>query len=120
MSIESNVQQRKDAVEVLSLAVAMATEQDDALYFWQTLRDGVAAHLPPPAVNPNEQPMTIEEAAKFGRSEMPFGEFKGQPVGDIPLERIAWYADQTWARQAVRYLQSENVAREARIESENI
>lgn len=118
MSIEQNVEQRKSAVECLSLVVECANEFDNAERFWQAMRDGVAAHLPPPVVNPKERPMTVEEATKFGKSIMPFGEFKGQPVGDVPLERLAWYTDQSWGRDASRYLQSPNVAKEFNAESE--
>lgn len=112
MTIADNVKQRQVAVECLSLAAETASDFDSPERFWQAMRAGIDAHLPPPVVNPRDRPMTNEEAAKFGKSSMPFGEFKGQAVGDVPLERLAWYADQSWGRDASRYLQSPNVAAE--------
>lgn len=118
MTIEQNVAQRKSAIECLEFVAECAGEFGGAEHFWMAVRDGASEHLPPPKVKPSEQPMTVEEAAKFSRSLMPFGAYKDQPVGDVPLERLAWYTDQDWTRQAMRYLRSPDVAKEFRKESE--
>lgn len=118
MTVEQNITQRIAAVEAMELATELAGEFENPQHFWECMRLGILAMLPDPVAPIKDRPMTNEEAAKFGRSPMPFGAFKDQPVGDVPLERLAWYTDQDWTRKAIRYLQSPNVAAEHRIESE--
>lgn len=63
-------------------------------------------------------PMTDDEARLFGRFPVPYGEFRGRPVDDVPMDRLDWYADQTFGDQLRRYLASRRIKNEKRDEDE--
>jgi hypothetical protein len=76
-------------------------------------------YVKPLAAIPEEKPepvkpMTEQEAAAFGKTFMEFGEFRGQPVDSVPVDRLEWYADASRGnyRQLHRYLNSPRVKRE--------
>lgn len=83
--------------------------------FWQELAKLVAEHL----VQPSETEecrsagkMTEAVARRFGHEIMPFGEYQGVAVDQVPLERLEWYGDQSFTDDLRRYLQSDRVTRE--------
>ena len=60
------------------------------------------------------RPMTDVESKRFGKQLVPYRAFEGRRVDDVPLERLAWYADQTFTDELRRYLKSDRVQREDR------
>ncbi len=78
--------------------------------FLTLLADWLEARRPKP---PDPKgPMTEAEAARFEVGPVPFGEFVGRQAGDVPLERLEWYADQRWVDDLRRYLASRRIAEE--------
>ena len=60
-----------------------------------------------------DKKMSDVEAKRFGREEMPFGEFAGaKTIANVPLDRLRWYADQDFIDRLRRYLRSDYVKRE--------
>lgn len=82
------------------------------LRFWQALDSLIARYLPTPCRIRQEEAMTDEEASCFGRERMPFGEFAGFLVNDVPLNRLEWYSDQRFNEQIRRYLKSPKISHE--------
>lgn len=60
--------------------------------------------------------MSGEEAKTFEEQPMPFGEYKGCPIGTVPLDRLQWYANQQFTDELRRYITSELVQREKEFE----
>lgn len=60
--------------------------------------------------------MSREEAKTFEEQRMPFGEFQGSPIKDVPLDRLQWYANQQFTDELRRYITSELVQREKEFE----
>ena len=58
--------------------------------------------------------MTDLEARRFGNELIPFGEFQGKRIDEVPLDRLVWYADQTLTNDLRRYLASDRVKVEAK------
>ncbi len=56
--------------------------------------------------------MTELESKMFGRRSMPFGEFVGVPIDDVPLDRLQWYADQEFVDNLRRYLKTARIRQE--------
>jgi uncharacterized protein (DUF3820 family) len=83
--------------------------------FWDEIRK----LLPPlKQANSTSGPMTDEQANIFGMSKMPFGEFKGWQVCQVPMDRLEWYSDSKFQQQLVRYLNSPKI-KLVRDENEN-
>jgi hypothetical protein len=87
---------------------AAAIDSDVLEAFWDELRKSIPQQAP----IISDQPMTDEQARVFGFTEMPYGEFKGQPVNSVPFNRLEWYADSKFQKLLVRYLNSPNIQRE--------
>ena len=112
MSVEENVADGKRAEEVYALACTGGSGDK----YWRRLYYLVANHLPPPLekkANPRDAKMTDAEAKRFGLQLIPFGEFMGMRVDDVPMERLQWYADQRWIDELRRYLKSDRIRGEA-------
>lgn len=110
ISIEANIAARLAAEQVAELADGEA--ENHGRRFWSELLRIIRDRLPPPLVQKKAsvQMMSDQEAGLFGRTErVPFGEFVGKRVDDVPLERLQWYADQTFVDDLRRYLQSDRV-----------
>lgn len=60
--------------------------------------------------------MSREEAKTFEEQPMPFGEYKGCPIGTVPLDRLQWYANQQFTDELRRYITSELVQKEKEFE----
>jgi len=56
--------------------------------------------------------MTVAESRRFGKQPIPFGRFKGQPVDQVPLDMLEWYADQKFVDELRRYLRSSRIQKE--------
>jgi hypothetical protein len=87
--------------------------------FWETIR-GILPSKPEPPAKPNAvKPFTDDEATRFGKTPVPYGEFKGLPVDQAPLDRLEWYADQKFTDNLRRYLASRRIRTEPRAEQED-
>ncbi len=60
--------------------------------------------------------MSREEAKTFEEQPMSFGEYKGCPIGTVPLDRLQWYANQQFTDELRRYITSELVQKEKEFE----
>jgi uncharacterized protein (DUF3820 family) len=103
---------RKLARDVFSLIAEEASNiQPDAIdSFWDEIRKSLPQQVTVVVTKACE--MTVEEARRFGMSLMPFGEFKGQPINAIPLNRLEWYSDSKFQQELTRYLNSPNIKQE--------
>ena len=117
-----NIEQRKAAEVAHELAVTIEGEHgfENAKRYWENVVRLARKRLPlrlPLDDGEEEKPnkMTDQEAKAFGQQEtMPFGEFAGMKVDDVPLDRLLWYADQTFTDDLRRYLESDRVKGENR------
>jgi hypothetical protein len=120
MGIEENLKARLAAKEIMEWASDEAFKHGDRL--WEELARLVSLELPSKQELPRSrsplQPMADIEAKRFGKQLMPYGEFSGWRVDNVPLERLAWYADQTFTDDLRRYLKSERVKLERFTEME--
>lgn len=111
MGIEENIAARKAAVEVFEFAEQCLGDHVEESY-WRKLRDLVLAKCPLKPSKKGSIGMTDAELRRFGRELMPFGEFMGKRVDEVPLERLSWYADWSFVDQLRRYLKSERIVLE--------
>ena len=120
MSIEQNVAARKSAQEVGKFIEWESSEfADDGarrIYFEQLLHE-VASRCPeemPKPTAPGVVPMTDAEATEFVLRSMPFGIHVGKRVGDVPLEYLAWLADQPcdFEREVKRFIKNPTIQRQ--------
>ena len=110
--IKARVSARERARSVVALMIEEASNiaPDICEAFWDEIKKSLPSQNVP--VAPSNQQMTDEQARVFGLSTMPFGEFKGWKVHNVPLDRLEWYSDSKFQRQLVRYLNSPNIKRE--------
>jgi uncharacterized protein (DUF3820 family) len=117
MSIAENIAGRKLAEEWLQLANEMAADLSDEERgpFWNTIAKSVGQHVQAPSPPASAwTPMSDDEARRFARREMPFGQYRGKHVGDVPLDYLIWLDESSRVFQAElhRYLATEQVQRE--------
>jgi len=113
-SVEDNIKARYAAEVIATLADEEA--KTHGFRFWQELAKIVNSHVPDPFQRSGVRvdPMTDEEARSWGRkTSMPYGEYKGVMVDEVPLTRLDWYAEQTFQRDLKRYLASGRAKRES-------
>jgi hypothetical protein len=112
-SIKKNIRLRRGAEEVHELAETICQEggwkDGEVQRFWEELGKLVALHLPDRGSDSRFREMAEDEAKRFGQEQMPFGEFAGMQVDQVPLERLQWYANQTFTDDLRRYLDSDRV-----------
>lgn len=105
---------RESARQLFDLACDMARESSDPNRFWEQfdkLRPEVAENVH--KTRPKEKgKMTDLEARRFGARSIPFGEFAGRRVDDVPLDRLEWYACQNFVDDLRRYLKADRIQRE--------
>jgi uncharacterized protein (DUF3820 family) len=109
---DDTIKRRVKAREQARILIALITEEatnitSDAIEsFWDEIRQS----LPPIDIQSTSNlPMTDEQARIFGLTLMPFGEFKGQAIRDVPMGRLEWYSDSQFQKQLVRYLNSPKI-----------
>ena len=109
-TIQRRVAAREQARVVAGLVVEEAGRigPDAQAAFWEELRK-MMPFPKPQAVAPQFEPMTDLQARQFGKSVMSFGEFRGTPIDEVPLERLQWYADMPFQKQLRRYLASQRI-----------
>lgn len=97
MSVQDNVQARKDATEI----VEMIGTQSAA--FWALLATMADAKLPrAPQTVEHNPPMTEQEAIRFEADEIPFGKHKGTQVGEVPVDYLLWMTEGNEFDKALR------------------
>lgn len=107
----------QDATETIKFLEEMGKDSTAPEYFWQLVRDFVVKKVP--AISSRVEkvvPFTDKEADRFGREEMPFGEFQGKFVRDVPVERLDWYVSsdedlRDFRMKLRKYVTNENVRR---------
>ncbi len=110
--IQQRIWAREAAEAAISLAAEFLTSQIDTNHFWKCVRemaDGKTTQ--PKQALKSKGPMTDVEATRFANQVMPYGEFKGQLIHTVPVERLDWYAGQTdeFKIELRRYLQNETI-----------
>ncbi len=121
MTIEQNIVAREAVEEVVEFALEIVLDRDfpvGAEYeqrFWEELARLVDERLPEPKEK-SEKATRMNEATarRFGCDLMPYGEFAGKPIDEVPLDRLMWYADQTFTDDLRLYLESERMKGETR------
>lgn len=120
MAVKGNIEAREAAEEAMEYAVCCCNDYlnhsvgslDDSR-FWEELVKLMAEHLPQVSekqVCQEIRKMTQAEAKRFGCELLPFGGFSGEAVDQVPLDRLQWYADQTFTDELRRYLRSDRVS----------
>jgi len=94
------------AAEVIA-SLADEEEKIHGRLLWVQLHNICCAHVP--CKKQQEEIMTEQQARRFGMELIPFGEFAGSQVDDIPLERLQWYADQRFVDKLRLYLKSRRI-----------
>lgn len=118
MTIEDNIAGRKLAEEWISLAREMESNvpEEQRRPFWRHVFRAASHAVPEEAAPRNDrpQPMTADEARRFERRSMPFGQHRGKQVGDVPLEYLIWLdeSSRVFQQELHRYLAAEHVQRE--------
>lgn len=102
---------RLAAEDFYKLAVEEGETHGDV--FWEKLHKMVCRHVKCPKEESTRKfVMDKQEAVQFGNEVMPFGGYVGKRVDDVPLERLWWYADQSFIDDLRRYLRSKRVQSE--------
>jgi len=110
MTIEHNIAMRKAAEALVELATS---EYGRDKRFWEVVRDHAikCAPLPPAPRNPSTiEPLSDEDARRYGRGQITFGQHAGMRFDDIPISYLVWLADRNV--QLVRYIRSRRVQSE--------
>jgi hypothetical protein len=117
VGIERNIEVRKTAELVFSLLEDSAGEipdERDRRRYWGILLKLVGDKIPQgrELAESCRGAMDDQESRQFGRLPMPFGEYRGRPVDEVPLDRLEWYATQQFIDDLRRYLRSRRVVAE--------
>jgi hypothetical protein len=79
--------------------------------FWEELKKILPTPKPP--AKPSVDLMTDLQARAFGQALMPFGQFQGQPVDEVPLNYLRKLCDPSaFIRNLKRYLATDRVQAE--------
>lgn len=119
--VKAKVAARKEATDVLAFVVGEATvvakdnEPTVVRAFWEVIRDAALERVPLPVTEPKvlrAKPMTDEQAHRFEKEIIPFGQHANTRVGSVPLQYLRWLADQPFIDELRAYLANETVARQ--------
>ena len=120
--LKRNIHIRKSAETAYELAVSLLHENcsnkgNDIDRFWHELSELVAKHLEKKQSKriSKHLSMSKEESNLFGNQLMPYGEYRDKRVDEVPLDRLRWYADQTFVDDLRMYLESERIKSETSI-----
>ena len=114
--IWKNIKAREAAATLIEIGEeTVASERLDGRKFWVA----VAAMASDRAGISNETPetlatMTDDQSRQFGSTSMPFGQYRGTRVDEVPLDYLSWIADDQFLRDLPRYLRSRRVQMEDR------
>lgn len=93
---------RKAAEEIAGLVEEESKKFGQVV--WEVLHKICRTHVDCVKARGKRESMIDTEASRFGNQGMPYGEFKNRKIDDVPYERLAWYADQTFTDELRRYL----------------
>ena len=123
--VKAKVAARKAAADVVSLGIdeeaRVITECSNgnvgvvSYAFWEWIRDAALERVPLPVTEPKvmrAKPMTDEQARRFEKENIPFGQHANTRVGSVPLQYLRWLADQPFIDELRAYLANETVARQ--------
>ena len=123
-NVQGNIKAREAAGEVMEFVCDVANERKGThrlfeVRFWSELlklveRKFYRGDKPKVWEGTTVRKMTGPEARRFGDELIPFGEFRGKRIDEVPLDRLAWYADQTFVDDLRKYLASDRVKVESR------
>lgn len=111
---KTRLQQRCEASKSAQAALELIQEsvEGDEQYFWTIIRNAALEKAPLEASGSFQvKPMNDKEATKFEHEVMPYGEFKGKLVREVPLNRLDWLAgtDDKFKEDLRRYLRNERI-----------
>lgn len=110
MTLEHNIAMRKAAEELVRYATAEYGRDER---FWEVLRNHAVSFAPlPPQPPATIEPLSDEDARRFGRRVLNFGVHRDKCYDDAPLDYLEWLADQNV--QLIRYIRSRRVQAETR------
>lgn len=108
--VKANIAARQASDALLTFAADVLREYDDAdeLRFWELVAEAAAAKTGKvlAADGPKAEPMSDDEAAKFEASAVPWGQYAGRKVRDVPAEYWLTVTEGHFRRQLGRYLSS--------------
>lgn len=123
MTIEDNVKEGKLAGEAATLVVDFARELGvDQLSFYLKVLAWLQMHKKLPLEEEKKddiKKMNDVQVARFENQLMPYGEFAGKSVKNVPLDRLQWYADQKFTDQLRLYLKSSKIKREVALHEQD-
>lgn len=99
--LEKRVEAGKKAWEFYSLI-----EKEEHPHFWYTLHKIIEdRHLPKVEVVEDKK-MTYDEAIVFEREQIPFGKYKGVPIGSLKLEYLLMLTEpNTFMKKLKKYVE---------------
>lgn len=114
MSLQANLAGKQLANEVVALALDLVASEpaDVARRFWEVVVQEAQKRLPARSVKPNRDgPMDDQEARRFERRTMSFGQHHGKQIGDVPLSYLVWLDEESRGFQLAlhRYLASDRI-----------
>jgi hypothetical protein len=80
--------------------------------FWHEIKKIIPPEKVPEYVPDVPKPFTDLEAQRFGQNNMPFGEYAGRKVDDVPLGYLEWLADQKFNKHVARYVANRRIRAE--------
>ena len=108
--LQRKVKSRKAAEAVIELLKESIDGDMDEGHFWRIVRDRVLVFAPLQRLTSPIEPMTDVETRRFENGIMPYGEFKGRTIKNVPLDRLDWYAGNDDFRDDLKkYLANEEV-----------
>jgi uncharacterized protein (DUF3820 family) len=123
VTIEDNVKEGKLAGEAATLVVDFARELGvDQLSFYLKVLAWLQMHKKLPLEEEKKddiKKMNDVQVARFENQLMPYGEFAGKSVKNVPLDRLQWYADQKFTDQLRLYLKSSKIKREVALHEQD-
>ncbi len=109
--LKDRLKARCDASKAAESAIQLIQESEtgNVEHYWKEIRDAVLKRAP---LGPNEakqlDAMSEQEANKFELGEIPFGQYQGDQVKDVPLDYIEWLISReesdTFKQDLRRYL----------------
>lgn len=117
--MRNNIESRKAAEGVFKGLLETMDLQDfhPSPRFWEVLHNLIGQYTPQPVEVKGTGEVAVsrmsdKQAKKFEKDRMPFGEYQGKQVKEVPLERLEWYAQQDFIDRVRSYLLSKRVREE--------
>lgn len=119
MGIPENIAARKAGEEIRDLAADMSLDHPQE-QFWGPIVEGIPKQFLPAIPSSRVTPMSEEEAIRFERTIVTFGNYANKTVSDAPLSYLFRINEpDDFHRNLSRYLLSDRVRRKQESEVEN-